>query len=199
LPAITRTLISASVEVRVHWWLWAGGLLAVAAGAWTFLNTKDGQRWLHHLLLNLALVRNVTRALYLGRALRLLSTMLSSGVPLLDGLRLTRASIRNIVLRDLFQRIEQEVINGRGLAATLTAAAFIPPAAAQMMATAEQTGTLATVTGLVGEFYEEEGDTRLRELSTVVEPVIIIFMGLIVALIVMSVMLPIFDFATAAR
>ncbi len=68
-----------------------------------------------------------------------------------------------------------------------------------MIATAEQTGTLATVMELVGEFYEEEGETRLRELSTLLEPLIIIAMGLVVALVVMSVMLPIFDFATAAK
>jgi type II secretory pathway component PulF len=199
LPTITRTLISISLMIRGYWWLCGGGLVAVGAGIWALRVTNAGQRGLHNLLMNLVLVRDVTRALYLGRALRLLSTMLTSGVPLLEGLRLTRASIRNVILRDMFQRIEQEVINGRGLAATLMAATFVPPAAAQMLATAEQTGTLATVTGLVGEFYEEEGDTRLRELSTVLEPVIIILMGVVVAVIVMSVMLPIFDFATTTK
>lgn len=68
-----------------------------------------------------------------------------------------------------------------------------------MIATAEQTGTLATVTQLMGEFYEEEGETRLRELATILEPVIIIVMGVVVAVVVMSVMLPIFDFATAGK
>ena len=62
-----------------------------------------------------------------------------------------------------------------------------------------RTGTLATVTRLMGEFYEEEGERRLRDLATVLEPVIIILMGVVVALVVMSVMLPVFDFATATR
>jgi type II secretory pathway component PulF len=104
-----------------------------------------------------------------------------------------------VILEDFFQKLEQEVVNGRGLATGFLAAAFVPPAAAQMIATAEQTGTLATVMELVGEFYEEEGETRLRELSTILEPLIIIVMGAVVALVVMSVMLPIFDFSTAAK
>ena len=68
-----------------------------------------------------------------------------------------------------------------------------------MVATAEQTGTLATVTQQIGEHYEEEGESRLRELAGVPEPLMIIGMGIVVALVVMSVMLPIFDFATAAK
>ena len=80
-----------------------------------------------------------------------------------------------------------------------SSAAIVPPAAAQMIATAEQTGTLATVTQLMGEFYEEEGETRLRDLATILEPLIIVVMGVVVAIVVMSVMLPIFDFATAAK
>ena len=150
-------------------------------------------------MLNFPVVRNVTRSLWIGRALRLLSTMLASGVPLLESLHLTRASVRNVILDKFFQKLVQDVTQGRGLATAFLTATFIPPAAAQMIATAEQTGTLATVMELVGEFYEEEGQSRLRALSTILEPLIIIVMGVVVAVVVMSVMLPIFDFATAAK
>lgn len=199
LPVITHVLISVSTDLRNRWWLWGTLLLGIAAAVAAFGLSAGGKVRAHRLLLNFPVVRNVTRSLWIGRALRLWSTMLASGVPLLEGLRLTRASVRNAILDDFFQRLEQEVVNGRGLAPTFVAAPFVPPAAAQMIATAEQTGTLATVMEMVGEFYEEEGETRLRELSTILEPLIIIVMGIVVALVVMSVMLPIFDFASAAK
>jgi type II secretory pathway component PulF len=199
LPAVTQALISVGTELRARWWLWgtllAGGLVGAAMAALS----PAGKAWIQRKLLEVPVVRDVSRSLWIGRSMRLLSTMLASGVPLLEALRLTRASVRNVVLDGFFGNLEQEVINGRGLAPSFLAASFVPPAAAQMIATAEQTGTLATVMELVGEFYEEEGESRLRELSTILEPLIIIVMGVVVAVVVMSVMLPIFDFATAAK
>jgi len=125
--------------------------------------------------------------------------MIESGVPLQTGLRLTRSSFRNSLMQSLFKTMEDDVVNGRGLSASLASSSFVPSAAAQMVATAERTGTLALVTQQVGEYYEEEGETRLRELAGVLEPLMLIVMGVIVGLVVMSVMLPIFDFATAAK
>jgi type II secretory pathway component PulF len=150
-------------------------------------------------LLNMVLVRNVTQALLIGRAFRLLGTMIESGVPLQTGLRLTRSSFKNSLLQGLFKKLEDDVVNGRGLSTSLFSCSFVPSTAAQMVATAERTGTLATVTQQIGEHYEEEGESRLRELAGVLEPLMILGMGVLVALVVMSVMLPIFDFATAAK
>lgn len=199
LPAVTRLLVDLATELRARFWLWGGGLLALAGGVLAILFSKTGRRWIDGLLLNLVLVRDVIRALTIGRMFRLFGTMIESGVPLLEGLRLTRSSIRNSHVRELFDTLEHEVLNGRGLGATFLGSPFVPPGAAQMIATAERTGTLAPVSQLVGTYYEEEGETRLREVTTILEPVIIICMGAIVAFVVMSVMLPVFDFATAAK
>lgn len=199
LPVITRLLIGVSTELRSRFWLWGGLLIGAVVTGLLFVFSSSGRKCFDRLLLNGVLVRDVTRALLIGRAFRLWGTMIESGVPLVEGLRLTRVSIRNSLFRDLFDRLENEVVNGRPLGNAFLESPFVPPAAAQMIATAEQTGTLGTVTQLVGEYFEEEGETRLRELATVLEPVIIIVMGVVVAFVVMSVMLPVFDFATAAR
>lgn len=199
LPALTQVLISVSVELRTHWWLWGILFAGLGVGGAMAIFSEEGKARLQRLLLDWPVFRDITRAMWIGHTMRLMSTMLTSGVPLLDALRLTRASVRNAVLDGFFRELEQEVTNGRGLSATFLTASFVPPAAAQMIATAEQTGTLAPVTEAVGEYYEEEGETRLRELSTILEPLIIIVMGVVVAIVVMSVMLPIFDFATAAK
>ena len=199
LPVITQVLIGVSTELRSRFWLWGGLALVAIPCAIAFLKSDRGRRQIDGLLLRAALVRDVTRPLLIGRTFRLLGTMLESGVPLLEGLRLTRSSIGNSVLREFFQEIEREVVNGRGLGDSLLNCPYVPPAGAQMVATAERTGTLATVTQLTGEFFEEEGETRLRDLATILEPLIIIVMGVIVAFVVMSVMLPVFDFATITR
>ncbi len=125
--------------------------------------------------------------------------MIESGVPLLEGLKLTRNSVRNILYKKLFDDLEESILNGRGLAASLITAGFVPAVAAEMVLTAERTGTLGMVTELMGEHYEEEGESKLRELATLLEPLIIVVMGVIVATIVMSVMLPMFDIATMAK
>jgi type II secretory pathway component PulF len=124
--------------------------------------------------------------------------MLESGVPLLDALQMVRASVRNSYFRDLLISLEREIINGRGMGEMLGKHKFVPPSAAQMVLTGERTGTLAMVTRTMGEYYEEEGETKLKEVATIIEPMIIIVMGTIVATIVLSVMLPMFDFATLA-
>lgn len=199
LPLITRILVGVANEVRGRYWLWGPLSVGLVGGGILFALSDTGHRFLDRLLLSLVLVRDVTQALLIGRAFRLLGTMIESGVPLQTGLQLTRSSFRNTLLQSLFKTMEDDVVNGRGLSTSLANSRFVPSAAAQMVATAERTGTLALVTQQIGEYYEEEGETRLRELAGVLEPLMIIVMGVIVGLVVMSVMLPIFDFATAAK
>ena len=199
LPLITRILVGVADEVRGRLWFWGPFGLGTVAAVVGFGMSGAGHRFFDRFILNMVLIRNVTQAILIGRAFRLLGTMIESGVPLQTGLRLTQSSFKNATLRGLFQTMEDDVVNGRGLSTALFASSFVPSAAAQMVATAEQTGTLAVVTQEIGEHYEEEGESRLRELAGVLEPLMIIVMGVIVALVVMSVMLPIFDFATAAK
>jgi type II secretory pathway component PulF len=125
--------------------------------------------------------------------------MLNSGVPLLETLGLTRSAMGNLLYRDLFSQMQSDVTNGRSLAEALLASDFVPPSASEMVATAERTGSLGSVTQLIGEHFEEDGETRLRELVTVLEPAITVGMGVVVAIIVLSVMLPMFDLTTLAE
>lgn len=199
LPVLTQLLIAASMELRERAWLWGPAAGAAVLGLVLSRKTASGRRWWDRLLLNAAIVRNVTRAVMLGRTFRMLGLMIESGVPLLEGLRLTRRSMSNSLYRELFDRLENDILNGRGLAASLVTSGFIPPAAAEMVLTAEKTGTLGMVAQLMGEHYEEEGEARLREMATILEPLIILVMGAVVAAVVTSVMLPMFEIATLAR
>jgi type II secretory pathway component PulF len=199
LPALTQWVVAASGVMREHAWLWMPILVAAFVAVIVSRRLESGRRWWDSAMLNTVVIRDITRAFYIGRTFRLLGLMIESGVPLLEGLRLTRNAVRNSLYRDLFNDLEDAILNGRGLASSLIAAGFVPPVAAEMVLTAERTGTLATVTQLMGEHYEEEGETKLRELATMLEPIIIVVMGVVVATLVLAVMLPMFDIATLAR
>jgi type II secretory pathway component PulF len=199
LPAITQVLVAVSDVLRNFTWIWVPLLLVAIAGVITSRYTTGGRRWWDSALLNTVVIRDITRAFYVGRTFRLLGLMIESGVPLLEGLQLTRNAVKNSLYRELFDDLEEAILNGRGLASSLIRAGFVPPVAAEMVLTAEKTGTLGMVTELMGAHYEEEGETRLRELATMLEPLIIVTMGVIVAAIVIAVMLPMFDIANLAR
>jgi type II secretory pathway component PulF len=199
LPVITRVIVAISDTLRQHVWIWLPLVLCAFVGLVMSRTTASGRRKWDAAMLHAPVIREITRAFYIGRTFRLLGLMIESGVPLLDGLRLTRNSVRNALYRELFDNLEDSILNGRGLANSLIHAGFVPPVAAEMVLTAERTGTLGMVTELMGEHYEEEGESKLRELATILEPLIIVAMGIVVATIVMAVMLPMFDIATMAR
>jgi type II secretory pathway component PulF len=121
--------------------------------------------------------------------------MLQNGVPLLETLSLSRTGIGNRCFADLLDQLQRDVIAGRGIGQSLAASRYIPGGAAEMVMTGERTGSLGSVMEIVGQFYEEDGEERLREAAKMLEPLIIIVMGAVVAFIVASVMLPMFEFS----
>jgi type II secretory pathway component PulF len=199
LPVITKAVVSLSDFMRTYVWIWVPGLIAMVIFLMASRRAEWGRKWWDSAMLNVLVIREITRAFYVGRTFRLLGLMIESGVPLLEGLRLTRNSVKNSLYQKLFDDLEEAILNGRGLANSLINAGFVPSVAAEMVLTAERTGTLGMVTELMGEHYEEEGESKLRELATILEPLIIVVMGVVVATIVMSVMLPMFDIATISQ
>lgn len=199
LPILTQILLAVAEELRGRLWLW--GLLAggAAAAAVSYLRSEAGRRWRDRGLLRVRMLADVSRALLTGRAFRLLATLLDSGVTLVEGLQLVGNCSRNSLVRDTFEAVRRDVLNGRGMASSLLAAEAVPGEAAEMVAMAERTGSLALVARLIGEYFEEEGESRLRALVGMLEPAIVEAMGAVVALVVLSVMLPMFDLVTLAQ
>ena len=194
-PPFTQILMDLSSELRARAWLWGAAAGGLAFGLLRFRSHPRLVRAKDRVLMNGAVVRDVTRALFVGRSFRLLGTMLDSGVPLLESIRLCRNSIRNLFGRELFDEMETSVVNGRGLGPAVTACPFVPAGATQMILTAEKTGKLGMVMQSVGEFYEDEGERLLRDLTKLLEPIIIVGLGVVVAVIVAAVMLPLLAFS----
>jgi type II secretory pathway component PulF len=199
LPAITQMLMGLAAELQTRWWLWIPLALATIGSLLTWRRTTGGRRQLDLLWLQLPVISDVYRAQIAGSMCRIFGLMLENGVPLLDVLKLTRQAISNVHYKDLLGNMQEAVVNGRSLASALKSSQIVPESAREMLITAEGTGNLGEVTGLLGEYYEEEAEAKMRQVVGLLEPIITIGMGFIVAIVVLAVMLPVFDLSTLAQ
>jgi type II secretory pathway component PulF len=198
-PATTKFLLNTASMIRENLLVGLVGIPLVGGGLWFFwLRHSIGRYW-DAVMLNWPVVRKAMRPLLVGRTFRLVGTILQSGVPLVEAMRLGRDSVRSSQYRDLFNALEQDVLNGKGIGGLLSATPFVPAGASQMIQTAERTGKLGEVMQLVGEFYEDEGERQVRSLAKMLEPAIIVGMGIVVAFVVISVMLPLLDVSTMSH
>lgn len=199
LPFLTQMLINVSTGLTQGYWYWIPlGILGIFL-LLKFLRSGTGRAITDHLLINTILIGDVTRSLLVGRSTQLLGLLVESGVPLLDSLRLVKESVQNRYFRQIYAEMEESVVVGNGLGNTLKDSPYFPDSAAEMLMTAERTGTLATVTQLVGRHYEEQGEEKLRKVTAYLEPAITVCMGIVVAIIVMSVAFPMFDLASFSK
>ena len=198
LPWITEALITVADEFRNRWWVWLPLAFASVAGLIALPTTPSGRKIWDRLLIHLPLLRDVNRTLLVGRSCRLIGMMMESGVTLLDSVRLAGKATKNSLYAQLFLDIEEAVVNGRSFSSALSESTIVPPSATEMLSTAEQTGNLGEVARLIGAYFEEEGEARTRKVVTVLEPMITVVMGTIIAVVVLAVMLPVFDLSTFA-
>ncbi len=199
LPALTKLFLAASVELRERWWIWGTLAIGAVVGAVMWRFTERGRLALDALLIRGAVLQQVTRPLLIGRTCRMLGLLLQSGVPLLQALRLCRHAIGNRVYKSLLEEMIESVVNGNGMEPPLARADIVPMSAREMIVTAERTGNLAEVAALLGAYYEDEAETRMRTLVRLLEPAITVVMGLVVAVVVLAVMAPIFDLSSFAQ
>ncbi len=199
VPPLTNALLTFGCYVRSNGVLIIGSCMALVIGGYSFRQSRMVQQFWDYSTLNLVVVRGATRALLTGRTFRLLGTMLTSGVPLVDAIRLCQSAARNQLFRELFQKVEREVLQGEGLGRMLLTAQFLPTGAAQMVVTAERSGKMGEVLKSVGEYYEDQGERCLRDIVKIAEPAVIVFLGVVVAGIVLSIVLPMLDVTTSSH
>ncbi|MFH1724270.1 MAG: type II secretion system F family protein [Elusimicrobiota bacterium] len=196
LPIPTRVLMVLSDHLRT-WWL---AYLAGTALAWAYfrrwLRDPAHVRAVHAFQLRLPVAGLLVRNIVLTRILRTLSSLVSSGVPILRSLDLARDSAGNIVFQELLGRVYRSANEGKGLASALKGHPHFPESVADMIANAEKSGTLPEVLENVADYYESETDTAIKNLFSVIEPIFVVFLGLMVGGIAIAILLPIFELST---
>jgi type IV pilus assembly protein PilC len=155
--------------------------------------THDGRRVVDRMLLRLPILGLILQKVAVARFCRTLATLISSGVPILDGLEITARTAGNAIIEDAIMAVRKAVEGGLTIAQPLRESKVFPPMVVQMINVGEQTGALDAMLSKIADFYEEEVDQAVANLLTLMEPVMILFLGVTVGGIVISMYLPLFD------
>jgi type IV pilus assembly protein PilC len=169
--------------------------MVVVAG-WLFRNyymTAAGKRVVDGTMLKLPILGDILRKIAVARFCRTLATLISSGVPILDGLEITAKTSGNSIIEDAVMETRKSIERGETISAPLKETAVFPAMVTQMIGVGEATGALDTMLAKIADFYEEEVDTAVAGLLTLLEPIMIAVLGVIVGGIVIAMYLPIFD------
>jgi type II secretory pathway component PulF len=197
LPVTTKALMSLSTVMLDHWSYLLVGFGALIAGLIHWRSTAAGRETIDRLLLQLPVFRNIFGELYMIQCLRIMSLSLGNGVPMME----TLAACKDVVLNKTFRRfigqVEKHVEEGNGISRGFEDAPFVPSVAKAMISTAEESGSLATVSARIADYYEQELSRRLKAVSKMAEPIMLLVMGAVVGLLVSSLILPIFKLSRA--
>ena len=199
LPTSTSILVAISRVVRLYWWvvLAVAAICATAAVGW--VRSSSGRRAIDTAMVRAPQIGKVVRSLAMARITRLLGVLLDGRVPVLDALRLTRNATRNVLYVALMARAEQVVARGEPVCSAFSDSNLIAPAVYEAMRSGEKSGQLGPLLGTLADFLDDENDIVLRSLTSIIEPVILVFMGLLVGVVAVSLFMPLFDLTAMVK
>ena len=197
LPFATRFLISMSDFFVSYWWVVLSVFLVLVVGFKYYVDTPKGKRNLDKLLLKIPSFGVIIAKVQLSQFTRILSLLLSSGVPIIKAIELTANSLGNTMFRETLEEAKDEVEKGGPLALPIARSEYYPLLVSSMIAVGEETGEIDSVLSKVAEYYKEEVDAATSNLSSLLEPVFLIIMGLAIGFIAVAVYMPMFQLSTA--
>jgi type IV pilus assembly protein PilC len=196
LPAPTKALMATSAFVR-HWWFAIiPGIGAVLWAFWYFINTAPGRAWWDRTKLILPLIRTLCRSLYITRSLHTMGVLTRAGVPILNTISITAQISGNMLYRNMWLGVYEEVRQGKKIAASLSQYTLMPSSVVQMIRSGEESGNMAEVLKDISSFYSRELKTVIKAVTSMIEPIMIVIMGCLVGFIAMSIILPIFKMSS---
>jgi type IV pilus assembly protein PilC len=193
LPLPTRIVIWMSNSLVTYFPILVGTLVAFGWAFRTYYKTDGGRHVIDAAVLKLPILGLIMRKISVARFCRTLATLISSGVPILDGLEITAKTAGNAIVEDAIMSTRKSIEHGETISAPLKETAVFPPMVVQMIGVGEATGALDTMLAKIADFYEEEVDTAVAGLLTLLEPIMIAILGVVVGGIVIAMYLPIFD------
>jgi type IV pilus assembly protein PilC len=192
LPAPTQFVINLSNFTIAYFHYMAGVLIAIGVGCRQFYRTEAGRLTFDQMFLQLPVFGDLVRKSAVARFTRTLSTLVSSGVPILDALAITARTAGNKVVERAVLATRVSISEGRTIAEPLTQSKVFPPMVCQMISVGETTGALDAMLQKIADFYEEEVDNAVANLTALMEPMVILFLGVVIGGLVVSMYLPIF-------
>jgi type IV pilus assembly protein PilC len=199
LPLPTRIVIGASGFLKAYWWVIGA---VIFGGGWalkTYYATNNGKLVIDRIMLHAPVLGDVLRKSAVSRFTRTLGTLISSGVSILEGLEITAKTAGNRVIQDAIMQSRSSIAGGDTIAQPLQKSKVFPPMVISMIAVGEQTGGLDEMLSKIADFYDEEVDAAVSNLLSLLEPIMIVFLGVVVGGMVVAMYLPIFDMVNAVN
>lgn len=193
LPLPTQILIAISNVLRGYWYLVLIGMGALVLLGKSYLSTEAGLRKWHSLELQLPVIKGTVMKISAVRFTRTLSTLLSSGMSLMQALEIVIKVVGNRVVMDGLNITKEDIRRGMSLSQSLRKVSALPPMVYSMIGIGEEAGTIENMLEKCAEYYDDEVENAIQKLVTMMEPLLIIFMGVVVGFIIISMILPIFD------
>lgn len=192
LPLPTRMVIGLSNIVQDFWWIGIGGVVLLIFGIKYARKSPTGRMWWDRMLLNLPVMGVLLRKIAVARFTRTLGTLITSGVPILEGLAITARTSGNAVLESALMKVRKSIEEGRTIVDPLKESGVFPNMVTQMIGVGEATGAMDSMLQKIADFYEDEVDAATKDLLTLLEPIMIGILGLTVGGIVISLYMPLF-------
>jgi len=199
LPLPTRIVMGASRFLKGYWYVVLGTVGAAVFLFRKYNATSDGKLNVDRFMLKVPVLGDVLRKSAVSRFTRTLGTLISSGVSILDGLEITAKTAGNRVVQDAIMESRSSIAGGDTIAAPLKKSGVFPPMVISMISVGEQTGGLDEMLSKIADFYDEQVDTAVSNLLSLLEPIMIVFLGVVVGGMVVAMYLPIFDMINAVQ
>jgi type IV pilus assembly protein PilC len=197
LPPTTKVVMQASALLRGYWWAFILGSAGCFFGIRAWTRTPAGRRIVDTFLIKAPLLGKMVASFATARMARLLGIQIEAKVPLLDALRLTRMAARNVLYRELIHSAEEAATQGQPVSAAFAASNLISPTITEALRSGEQSGQVAPLLISIADFLDEENDVVIRSLTSIIEPLILIVLGVLVGFVALSMFLPLFDLTAA--
>ena len=193
LPLPTRMLLATSNFLRTKWYLIILIILAIIYSLKYYFKTETGEITLNRLKLKLPLFKGMNEKIIVSRFTRTLSTVLASGISLIQGLQVVSKVVGNKVIENKIMEVRELVIKGGGLSQALKRVGFFPPMLCSMVSIGEESGSLDDILNKTADFYDDELETAIQQFTSMLEPIMILIMGVIIGFMIISIILPVFD------
>lgn len=197
LPAITQMVVKMSEFLIKKWFLAIAMMIGIPWGLIYWYKTPEGKDSVDRVMIRAPLFGEMIQKAAVAKLSRTLSTLLSSGVSVIEALDIASKTAGNSVIEEALLRSKDSVMSGRPLAAPLAKEPMIPDMVSQMIAIGEQSGTLDTMLGKIADFYEDDVENAVKALTSLIEPLLMVFLGGVIAFLVLAMYLPIFGMADA--
>lgn len=196
LPFLTQVIIGISDFLKGYWWAVILILIGLAGGAWYLMQSQLGRDYWDAAKLKLPIFGNIFKKIYLARLSENLGTLIKGGIPIIQSLSITADVVGNKVFKDIVLKAREEVRRGNTINSVFSTEKSVPPMVAQMIMIGEQTGKLDLLLSKIASFYQKEVDNVMENLTSLIQPVLILILGGAAGVLVAAILLPIYNLSS---